>query len=552
METCTMNEGITDSKNGDGFRSSDNDDNATQRKERDDRMLLNVGGVRHETHVSTLCNVPNTRLSRLAEAHIEAERDREEYFFDRHPAVFNSIIDFYRTGELHVPLEVCGAVVKRELDFWQINEYEIRACCWRHYRSYIENQRILDSFNKSLYKEAMSVNLDGLTGWSYWQMKIWLILEYPRTSRSAMIYGIASFLFVVTSIAGFCLETLPQLRPRLNVSRPCDGDSKGDIAIVMASHEALNVLDVICTVFFTLELIFRFAFSPNKLRFVRSAMNIIDLLALVPLYVQVIFQHSSLQACYLNERLVIEIMFILRIIRMFRIFHLVKHYQALKVLVYALKASLQELMMLFIFLLIGMLVFATMIYYAERKDAVTPSDTFNTIPVGFWWAIITMTTVGYGDVYPKTPIGYIVGTACSVSGVLLVALTIPVISNNFTLFYRHVRSRGNGCGVKISAASLVLHENSKPQETEGSVSAAIRKSSAESAVVGPYMNGKLKPRDIEDKETTVYVPLAKFSDANPMGDIMLKKSPLNFSMKRNKSVKSRPDDGVTYHVETIL
>ncbi|XP_005109693.2 uncharacterized protein LOC101858364, partial [Aplysia californica] len=99
----------------------------------DMRVLLNVGGVRHETHVATLRNVPNSRLSRLADMHINSGRGKQEYFFDRHPSVFNSIIDFYRTGELHVPLEVCGAVVKRELDFWQIEELDIKACCWRHY-----------------------------------------------------------------------------------------------------------------------------------------------------------------------------------------------------------------------------------------------------------------------------------------------------------------------------------------------------------------------------------------------------------------------------------
>ena len=65
----------------------------------DDRMLLNVGGVRHETHVSTLRAIPNSRLSRLAEMHVQSGGGPQEYFFDRHPAVFNSIIDFYRTGE---------------------------------------------------------------------------------------------------------------------------------------------------------------------------------------------------------------------------------------------------------------------------------------------------------------------------------------------------------------------------------------------------------------------------------------------------------------------
>lgn len=84
-----------------------------------------------------------------------------------------------------------------------------------------------------------------------------------------------------------------------------------------------------------------------------------------------------------------------------------------------------------------MLVFATMIYYAERRE----ETQIPTIPIGFWWAIITMTTVGYGDIAPSTPFGYVVGTFCAISGVLMVALTIPVISNNFTLFYTHMRTR---------------------------------------------------------------------------------------------------------------
>jgi len=65
----------------------------------EDRIVLNVGGVRHETHLATLRKISNSRLSRLAEQHEISESKTEVYFFDRHPAVFNSIIDFYRTGK---------------------------------------------------------------------------------------------------------------------------------------------------------------------------------------------------------------------------------------------------------------------------------------------------------------------------------------------------------------------------------------------------------------------------------------------------------------------
>ena len=66
---------------------------------------------------------------------------------------------------------------------------------------------------------------------------------------------------------------------------------------------------------------------------------------------------------------------------------------------------MKEMVLLMIFVLIGMVIFSTLIFYAEF----TRADQFHDIPTGFWWAIVTMTTVGYGDVHPKTPAGYTVG-----------------------------------------------------------------------------------------------------------------------------------------------
>ncbi|XP_021347949.1 potassium voltage-gated channel protein Shaw-like isoform X2 [Mizuhopecten yessoensis] len=531
----------------------------------DERILLNVGGVRHETHVATLRNIPCTRLCKLAELHvISADSKRDEYFFDRHPSVFNSVIDFYRTGELHVPLEVCGAVVKRELDYWQVNQYCIKSCCWRHYRSYIENKAILDSFNRSLEKERFYVNIDEYEGWKRFQMKIWLILEHPRTSRLAMIYGVVSLLFVIVSILGFCLESLPILRPMRNITRSDNttstcGDGSQRVQ-VMTQNEGLNILDIICTAYFTIELAVRFVFAPEKIRFVRSMMNIIDLLALVPLYMQLVFNTDHLQFCYVNERLMIEIMFVLRIVRMFRIFHLVKHYQALKILVYALKASVQELLMLAIFLLIGMLVFASMIYYAERKDAVQPSDKFNTIPMGFWWALITMTTVGYGDITPTQPIGYVVGAACAVSGVLMIALTIPVISNNFTLFYTHVRSRGTKeeerDKYRTSRSTCVnnpFRENSlltnSDEDGYGTITVVGNRNPPEESYIETYMNGHATIKHFSGKESPKYKYFKTIKEATSLKDVVIRNS--DFDLHRAYE-KARSDDGVTYSEETVL
>lgn len=253
-----------------------------------------------------------------------------------------------------------------------------------------------------------------------------------------------SFAFVLASITGFCVETLSAMNTAKNATRECWYTNVVSTTDVQDPLFLLECLDYVCTVFFTVELVVRVVFAPCKTLFFRSLMNVIDILALLPLYVQFFLEFLDYQECLRSHRAVVELIFILRIIRIFRIFHLVKHYKALKILVHAIRASIQELLMLSIFLFIAMLVFSTVIFYAERPTVYggkTGGGRFQSIPTGFWYAIITMTTVGYGDVYPETALGRIVGALCALCGVLLVALTIPVISNNFALFYMHARNR---------------------------------------------------------------------------------------------------------------
>ena len=84
----------------------------------ENRVVLNVGGTRFETYKTILKKIPATRLSRLTEALVNYDPVTNEYFFDRHPGVFSQILNYYRTGKLHYPTNVCGPLFEEELEFW--------------------------------------------------------------------------------------------------------------------------------------------------------------------------------------------------------------------------------------------------------------------------------------------------------------------------------------------------------------------------------------------------------------------------------------------------
>jgi len=95
----------------------------------DNRITINVGGIRHETYKATLKKIPATRLSRLTEALANYDPILNEYFFDRHPGVFAQILNYYRTGKLHYPLDVCGPLFEEELEYWGLDANQVTTVC---------------------------------------------------------------------------------------------------------------------------------------------------------------------------------------------------------------------------------------------------------------------------------------------------------------------------------------------------------------------------------------------------------------------------------------
>ena len=247
-----------------------------------------------------------------------------------------------------------------------------------------------------------------------------------------------SYVFIIISISTFCLETLPSLRVPLNESDPITPEwSARDILRNSTSKTSVKIVDFTCIAFFTLELILRLVLCPSKREFLKSSLNWIDILTVIPSYVEFVLFAVKSDVQYTQNW---QIFRISRLFRVFRIFRLTRHFSGLKIIGHTMKASAKELFLLILFLMISVLIFGCLIYYAEIINEKSIND-FGNIPIGFWWALVTMTTLGYGDMYPRTEVGYIIGSLCALAGVLVLALPVPVIVNNFALYYGHAQAR---------------------------------------------------------------------------------------------------------------
>ncbi|ESN89922.1 hypothetical protein HELRODRAFT_91264, partial [Helobdella robusta] len=379
-----------------------------------ERVIINVSGMRFETQLKTLEQFPDTLLGDAAKRSVHFDFSRNEYFFDRNRPSFDAILYYYQSGgRLRRPVNVPLDIFMEEIKFYQLSDDAIA--------QYKEDEGFVKEEEK-----PMPAN--------QFQRKVWLLFEYPESSLAARIIAILSVIVILLSIVIFCLETVPGLKhttiknvTSLNASNP-DFDEKVEIETFT---DTFFIIETCCIVWFTFEISVRFFASPNHLLFFKNMMNLIDLLAIVPYFITLATMFATEHKTS-SQAMSLAILRVIRLVRVFRIFKLSRHSKGLQILGQTIRASMRELGLLIFFLLICVILFSSAVFFAEAE---TPDTQFTSIPDAFWWAVVTMTTVGYGDMRPISPWGKLVGSLCAIAGVLTIALPVPVIVSNFNYFY---------------------------------------------------------------------------------------------------------------------
>ncbi|AOY42928.1 MULTISPECIES: ion transporter [Psychrobacter] len=168
------------------------------------------------------------------------------------------------------------------------------------------------------------------------------------------------------------------------------------------------------TILFTIEYALRLFSAPNRLRYAFSFFGIVDLLSVLPSYLSLMFVGVQ----YL---LVIRV---LRILRVFRVLKLKAYMQQAGFLASALKTSQQKITVFFLSLVLLVTIFGSIIYVVEG-----PENGFTSIPLSIYWAVVTMTTVGYGDMSPKTPLGQAIATMVMITGYSIIAVPTGIFTS---------------------------------------------------------------------------------------------------------------------------
>ena len=349
------------------------------------RITLNVNGTRYQTYEETLNNFPDTLLGDSTKRETFFNERTNEYNLPRNKVAFDSILFYYQSrGILARPSTVSVKDFDDELQFYEISNPDPLAVMMREGEP-----------------EELETNMSGDT----FKERLWIILEHPHSCRVGQITALISVIVILFSIIIFNIETLDSLR----------NEKDSDLWFTF---------ETVCVVWFSGEYLCRLYSAPVRRKFIFSGMGIVDLLAILPYLVTVPFKKS------VDDVRSFLVMRALRLFRVLRVFKLSRYSVGFKILMHTIIDSVEQMRPILFCTAIAVTVFGSIEFIIEG-----PEGEFMSIPHSMWWAVETMSTVGYGDIVPITPLGRLVSALCALCGIVLFCLPTPILVANFLKHY---------------------------------------------------------------------------------------------------------------------
>ncbi|TZF95143.1 ion transporter [Chryseobacterium panacisoli] len=225
-----------------------------------------------------------------------------------------------------------------------------------------------------------------------WKRFLYRII-YRSDTRLGKLFDIILLSLILASTAIIMMESVPKLDKRF--------------------HYTFLVLEWVISIFFTLEYSMRIAVVKNKRNYIFSFFGVIDFLALVPFFLSFFFPITKY---FLIFRM-------LRMLRIFRIFNLLDFMNDGYLIVRALKNSSRKIYIFLLFLIIFSVIVGSLMFMVEGGR-----QGFETIPQSIYWAVVTVTTVGYGDVSPITPLGKFFAVVLMLAGYSIIAVPTGIVT----------------------------------------------------------------------------------------------------------------------------
>lgn len=229
------------------------------------RVRINVSGMRYETQLRTLERFPDTLLGNPKKRIQFYDPVKEEYYFDRSRYAFEAILYFYQSGgRFRRPENVQADVLLEDAQFYQLSQ------------AIIDQFRVEEGLSPPNSKHEIVPK--GLL-----RRKLWLLFDFPESSLQAAYIGVLSIGALFLSIACFCIETIKELdlKPELGAI-----DSDGRIGIVklnlLSMQDPFFLTETVCNIWFIVEFLIRFLSCPFYGKFLKSPLNLIDLIAVMP------------------------------------------------------------------------------------------------------------------------------------------------------------------------------------------------------------------------------------------------------------------------------